>query len=218
MQQKRLIIGNKNYSSWSFRAWLMLSKLKIAFEEVTIPLRTDRSLDKIRHYSAAGKVPVYLDGGTTIWDSLAIAEYLAEHYPQLWPGDVRRRAHARSISAEMHAGFASLRKAMPMNCRAVGRKVAQTAAVAKDIRRIQAIWGDCRANNTEEGKWLFGSFGIADAMYAPIVSRFHTYNVAADSSTAEYMNTVLEDRLVQRWYAAARHEQEVIEAVEVGLV
>ena len=218
MQPKQLIIGNKNYSSWSFRVWLMLSKLNIEFEEVYLPLRTDRFKDKILQYSPAVKVPVYLDGGTVIWDSLAIAEYLAERYPRLWPGDDRRRAHARSITAEMHSGFVALREAMPMNCRAAGRKVPQTEAVAKDIRRIQAIWTDCRTNNTEEGQWLFGSFGIADAMYAPVVSRFYTYNISADSIAAEYMNAVLEDIDVQRWYAAARHEQEVIEPVEIGLV
>lgn len=216
MQKPRLVIGNKNYSSWSFRAWLLLAKLGIDFEEVYVSLFSEGFEERLFHYSPAGKVPIYLDGELVIWDSLAIAEYLAEHYPQLWPSDMKRRAHGRSIAAEMHSGFFALREAMPMNCRATERQVPQTETLAADIRRIQAIWTDCRSKNAEEGPWLLGSFSIADAMYAPVVSRFHTYRVACDSMAAEYMKTVLEDIDVKRWYEAAKLEKEVIEQEEVG--
>lgn len=206
MQKSHLVIGNKNYSSWSFRAWLMLAKLGIDFEEVFVPLFSDGFKERLYRYSPAGQVPVYLDGELVIWDSLAIAEYLAEHSPQLWPSDMKQRAHARSIAAEMHAGFFALCEAMPMNCRATGRRVQQTDALAADIRRIQALWTECRSRNNEQGPWLFGVFSIADAMYAPVVSRFHTYGVSCDADAAEYMKTVLDDRDVKRWYEAASHE------------
>jgi glutathione S-transferase len=217
MQKPRLIIGNKNYSSWSFRAWLMLAKLGIDFEEVSVALFSDGFKERLLHYSPAGQVPVYLDGELVIWDSLAIAEYLAEHSPQLWPSDIKRRTYARSVVAEMHSGFFALRETMPMNCRATDRRVQQTDALAADIQRIQAMWTECRRRNSEEGPWLFGVFSIADAMYAPVVSRFHTYGVVCDASAAEYMKSVLDDIDVKRWYEAARHEAEVIEHAEVGL-
>jgi glutathione S-transferase len=161
-------------------------------------------------------VPVYQEDGLTIWDSLAIAEYLAEQYPPLWPEDKARRAKARSIAAEMHSGFFALREAMPMNCRAQGRKVQQTPALKQDIQRILAIWNECREQNAAHGPWLFGTFSIADAMYAPVVTRFHTYGVETDSVAAAYMQTLLAGAAVKRWYEAARQETEVIESEEVG--
>jgi glutathione S-transferase len=217
MAKPRLIIGNKNYSSWSLRAWLIVAKLGIEFEEVHISLFADGYKNRLLQYSPAGRVPVYLDDDLVVWDSLAIAEYLAEQYPRLWPDDYKQRAQARSICAEMHSGFVALREAMPMNCRATGRNVRQTPAVAADIRRIQEIWTDCRSKNADAGLWLFGSFSIADAMYAPVVSRFHTYGVRCDVVATGYMNMVLDDADVKRWYAAAGQEQEVIESEEIGL-
>lgn len=198
------------------RAWLMVSKSGIDCEEIYIPLFSEAYKEKILAYSPAGKVPVYVDGGQAIWDSLAIGEYLAEQHPSLWPESGAQRAHARSISAEMHSGFAALRQAMPMNCRANGRKITMSDAVAEDIKRVQAIWTHCRRENKKQGPWLFGAFGIADAMYAPVVSRFHTYGVACDGAGEEYMQTVLGDAAVKQWYEASAREKEIIERVEVG--
>ncbi len=218
MQKSRLIIGNKNYSSWSFRAWLILAKLGIDFEEVNVSLFVEGYKKRLLQHSPAAKVPVYVDGELVIWDSLAIAEYLAEQHTELWPKDINQRAQARSIVCEMHSGFFTLREAMPMNCRATGRQVAQTDAVSADIKRIQAIWTDCRSRYAQQGLWLFGTFSIVDAMYAPVVSRFHTYGVPCHSVVAEYMKTVLADVDVKRWYEMAKNETEVIEEEEVGFV
>ena len=217
MQKPQIIIGNKNYSSWSLRAWLPLAKLEIDFEEVYIPLFSEGYKARILAHSPAGRVPIYIDGDLAIWDTLAIAEYLAEQHPQLWPADVAERAHARAIAAEMHAGFATLRELMPMNCRATGRRVASTDALSDDIARIQQIWEVCRQRHAQAGPWLFGTFTIADALYAPVVSRFHTYGVTCDALGTRYMQTVLGDPAMQKWFAAAREEKEVIEVVEVGL-
>jgi glutathione S-transferase len=216
MSRPRLVIGNKNYSSWSFRAWLALAKLGIDFEEIRVALFVDGYKQRLLQYSPAGKVPVYLDGDIVVWESLAILEHLAQVHPALLPERMQARALARSVSAEMHAGFSALRNAMPMNCRATGRRVAISDAAAADITRIQAIWGDCRAAAAGGGPWLFGSFTIADAMYAPVVSRFHTYGVASHGAAAEYVKTVLNDPCVRQWYEAGRQETEVIEDDEAG--
>ncbi|MDJ0568416.1 MAG: glutathione S-transferase family protein [Pleurocapsa sp. MO_192.B19] len=213
----KLVIGNKNYSSWSLRAWLILTKLGIEFEEVLVPLFSDGYKEELLRYSPTGKVPAYLEDKLVIWDTLAIAEYLAEQHPVLWPREVEKRAQARSISAEMHSGFFSLREEMPMNCRATARRVHLTEGLTNDIKRIQAIWATCRKDNYQAGSWLFGSFTIADAMFAPVVFRFNTYGVECSSIAAEYMNFVLNDSDVQKWYKAAKHEPEVIETVEVGI-
>ena len=212
----QLVIGNKNYSSWSLRAWLILAKLKIEFEEVRVLLNTAGYQERLLHYSPAGKVPVYLEDDLVIWDSLAIAEYFAEQYPELLPNDVKQRAKMRSLAAEMHSGFMSLRSRMPMNCRATNRRVELTPELAKDIKRVQTIWTNCRNNHTQAGSWLFGNFTIVDAMYAPVVFRFKTYGVECDPVATEYMNWVLNDPDIKRWYEAAKNETEVIEEEEVG--
>ncbi|WP_036485793.1 glutathione S-transferase family protein [Myxosarcina sp. GI1] len=212
----KLVIGNKNYSSWSLRAWLMLSKLEI-FEEVLVPLSTAGSKERLLSYSPTGKVPVYLEDDLVIWDTIAIAEYLAEKYPQLLPRDTKQRARARSISAEMHSGFFALRENMPMNCRATDRRVELTPELTSDIDRVRAIWTECRNDNAAAGSWLFGSFSMADAMFAPVVFRFNTYGVECDRLETEYMQTVLQDSDVQQWYEAAVKEPEVIEEEEVGM-
>ena len=212
----QLVIGNKNYSSWSLRAWLMIAKLDVVFEEILVPLSVAESEAALYHYSPAGRVPVLRDGELVIWDSLAIAEYLAETHPQLWPQDPALRARARSISAEMHAGFMALRQQMPMNCRATGRQVPMTPALTKDIQRVQDIWAGCRQTAQDLGPWLFGDFSIADAMYAPVVFRFRTYGVSGDAAVTAYMDQVFKDPQVFNWYEAACQETAVIEEEEVG--
>ena len=216
MGTPKLIIGNKNYSSWSLRAWLILAKLKVKFEEVRIPLFIKGYKEKLLQYSPTGQVPIYLEDELVVWDSLAIAEYFAERYSTLLPSNIQQRAKMRSLAAEMHSGFFALRSQMPMNCRASDRHVERTTELTNDIERIQAIWTNCRNRNSEAGSWLFGDFTIADAMFAPVVFRFNTYNVECDRGGAEYMDTVLNDSDIQLWYEAAKSETEVIETSELG--
>ncbi len=213
-----LVIGNRNYSSWSLRAWLALAKLGIDFEEIRVPLFVGGYKQRLLQYSPAGKVPVYLDGEITVWESLAILEQLAQTHRTLLPDAPDERALARAIAAEMHAGFAALRGALPMNCRASGRRVAITDAVAADIARVQAIWNTCRAAAANRGPWLFGTFSLADAMYAPVASRFHTYGIACEGAAGEYVRAVLDDPCMRHWYALSRRETEVIAGDEAGTV
>ena len=176
----QLVIGNKNYSSWSFRPWLAMKVARIPFEETVIPLDTPDFKSRITALSGAGKVPVLIDGDTCVWESLAILEYLAEKFPEagLWPQDAQARAHARAISAEMHAGFQPLRRQLPMNMRRPVKPQRLEADAETDVQRIEAIWSHCRARFGQGGgPFLHGAFGAADAMYAPVVSRFHTYGV-----------------------------------------
>jgi len=212
----KLYIGNYNYSSWSLRAWFLLAEAGITFEEERVPLDTPGFAARIAAVSPAGRVPVLVLDSGPVWDSLAIAETVAERWPEkgLWPSDPGQRAHARSISAEMHAGFAALREAMPMNCRAMGRKVPLSHALAADIERVQAIWTGCMERSG--GPWLYGRFGVADAMYAPVVLRFRTYGVDLPQSARDYAGQVLASRAIQRWIAAAEAETEVIEREEAG--
>ena len=212
----KLVIGNKNYSSWSLRAWLILAKLGIEFEEVRVPLFRAGYKEQLLHYSPSGKVPVYLEDDLVIWDSLAIAEYLAEQHSKFLPQNVKQRAKMRSLACEMHSGFIPLRFQMPMNCRATNRKVKLTPELAADVERVQTIWTTCR-EQAQQGSWLFGDFTIVDAMYAPVVFRFNTYGVECGELGAEYMQTVLNDADIKRWYAAAKNETEVVERSEVGV-
>jgi glutathione S-transferase len=213
-----LFIGNRNYSSWSLRAWLLLAQADIEFDEERIPLDTPEFAARIAKVSPAGKVPVLVLDGVPVWDTLAIAETLAERWPEkgLWPDDPAARAHARSVSAEMHSGFAALRDAMPLNCRAMGRKVTLTDALNGDIGRVMAIWSDCARRYRSGEGWLFGRFSVADAMYAPVVLRFRTYGVDVPRSAAAYPERLLESEALQRWLAAAESETEVLEAEEKG--
>ena len=187
-----LVIGNRNYSSWSLRAWLTLKRTGVEFEEIVIPLMRPESRDAILAHSPSGNVPLLRHGNDRVWDSLAIAEYLAERYPAagLWPADAGPRAIARSVSAEMHAGFMSLRRALPMNLRAhlAGRRWAED--VEADIARIQEIWSTCRQRYGEGGPFLFGTFTIADAFYAPVVGRFHTYDVPLTEPCQAYADAI----------------------------
>ena len=217
MSKPLLVIGNKNYSSWSLRAWLMLKHAGLDFDEQRISLFVPGYQEVLLACSPAGKVPVYRESGLLVWDTLAIGEYLHETYPSLWPAQREARARARSVSAEMHSGFVPLRTAMPMNVRARGRKVATSTALEADIARIKTIWRELREQYGAVGPWLFGPYSIADAMYAPVVFRFLTYGVGEPGAVDEYMQTVSRDPLVQAWVRAAESEQEVVAASEVGV-
>lgn len=214
----RLVIGNKNYSSWSLRAWLLLREAGIEFEEIRIPLDLPDTKREIARFSDAGYVPILMFDDEAIWDSLAIAETVAERWPEknLWPDDAAERAHARAIAAEMHSGFATLRECMPMNCRAMGRKVSIPDALGHDIDRVIAIWSDCHRRYGDRGGWLFGDFSIADAMFAPVVMRFRTYGINLPESAGFYPHRLLESDAMQEWLAAAESEVEVIEKEEKG--
>jgi glutathione S-transferase len=211
-----LVIGNKNYSSWSFRPWLAMKVAGIAFEETVISLEAKDFKARVMAVSGAGKVPVLIDGESRIWESLAILEYLAEKFPAaaLWPKDERARAHARAIAAEMHAGFMPLRRLLPMN---VWRPVKPRALDdgSKTVARIDAIWRDCRARSGAGGPFLFGAFGAADAMYAPVVWRFHTYAVEVSDAAREYMRAMMTLPAWSEWRDAARREPWVLEHDEV---
>ncbi len=187
----RLVIGNKNYSSWSMRPWLLMKQIGIPFEEVQVWLDTPDTVADIARYSPSGRVPALIDGEISIWDSLAICEYLAERFPhkRLWPADQARRAHARAIAAEMHAGLMNLRTRMPMNIRNRYPGCGMNDAVAGDIARVGKIWSQCLS--ASGGPFLFGEFGIADAMYGPVVFRFQTYGVELAGDAAQYTRTML---------------------------
>src|SRR5450432_742928 len=213
----KLVIGNKNYSSWSMRPWLALRANRIAFDEVFIPLYTgDADKNRILGFTQSGKVPALVDGDVTIWDSLAIIEYLAEVFPEarLWPEDRAGRAHARSISAEMHSGFAALRNEYPMNLHRPIRAIALSADAHANIARIQQIWIECRERYGKFGPFLFGAFSGADAMFAPVVHRFRTYAIPVAPEAQDYMNTMMSLPAFQEWTAAGLAETLIIEKCE----
>lgn len=195
----------------------MLKHAGVEFDELRIPLYAEGYKEKLFSCSPAGKVPVYREGDLLVWDTLAIGEYLYEAHPSLWPAQREARARARSISAEMHSGFIPLRKTMPMNIRARGRKVATSAGLEADVARIKDIWRELRMQYAAAGPWLFGQYSIADVMFAPVVFRFLTYGVIEPGAVDEYMQTVVRDPLVQEWVQAAELEQEVIASSEVGV-
>jgi glutathione S-transferase len=212
-----LYIGNKNYSSWSFRPWLAMKAANIAFEEVLVPIYTGAAdKQRILDVSAAGKVPVLTDGDVTVWDSIAIIEYLAEKFPRagLWPGDVAARAHARAISAEMHGGFGALRRECGMNIHRPVRAKVLSEETEENIARVQDIWTDCRARYGRAGPFLFGGFTAADAMYAPVVHRFRTYAIEVSQPVRAYMEAMLAYPAFAEWTAQALAEALVIERFE----
>jgi len=211
-----LVIANKAYSSWSMRPWIALKANGIDFRETVICLNQPDTAAKIKAFSPAGKVPVLLHGAVTIWDSLAILEYLAEQFPDKhwWPKDAATRAVARAVSAEMHSGFANMRSAMPMNVRRVLPDVPRTEAVESDIARISTIWRECRTAYGAGGSFLFGAFSNADAMFAPVVTRFKTYAVALDSAAQAYADAVLSHSATREWYISAAGEPWVIPKYE----
>ncbi len=212
MSEFTLVIGNKNYSSWSLRPWMLMKHLGLDFTEKQILLDTPTFKDEIARDGPAGRVPVLKHGKLTVWDSLAICEYLADLTGKGWP----EKREARAVSAEMHAGFASLRMEWPFNARARNRRTSVTPALEADIDRIDEIWIDCRRHGADRGPWLFGEHSIADAMYAPVVVRFSTYREQVPDTTRAYMTTALEDLALQSWMQAARHEPWTLAAAEVG--
>lgn len=207
-----IILGNKSYSSWSLRAWLALKRCDVPFAEEVIPLYRDDSRDRLLAHSPAGKVPVLKDGDLIVWDSLAIVEYLAERFPEagLWPREPTMRAVARAVCAEMHAGFAALRNSLPMDLRHAKRTAKRSAELARDIDRIAALWRDCRSRFGEGGPFLFGPFTAADAYYAPVATRFATYDVPLAGAAAAYRDAVLSWPDFQEWGKAAAEEPWVI--------
>lgn len=210
-----LFIGNKNYSSWSLRAWLALRAVGVPFEERKLGLFTEAFTEQLGRITPAGLVPVLLDGDFAVWDSLAICEYAAERHPELglWPAEPRARARARSLSAQMHSGFTQLRSVMPMNIEAHLPQV-DVSAAAQDIARVQAIWQETRAEFGQGGPFLFGRFSIADAFYAPVISRFTTYGVPAEGAVRDYMDAVLALPAMREWTEAALAEQTFVAADE----
>ncbi|HWP26560.1 MAG TPA: glutathione S-transferase family protein [Xanthobacteraceae bacterium] len=208
----KLILGNKNYSSWSFRPWIGMKVAGIDFEEEVIPLNAPDFKQRVGKVSGTGKVPVLIDGDIRVWESLAILEYAAEKFPDagLWPRDAAARAHARCIAAEMHAGFLPLRKHCPMNMWRPVRKRELTSDVVADVKRIDAMWTDCRARFGQDGPFLFGTFTAADAMYAPVVARFHTYAIEVGTAAQSYMAAMMALPAWVEWVAAARTEPWVL--------
>jgi glutathione S-transferase len=217
----RLLIGNKIYSSWSMRPWVLMHNFGITFDEVFIPLGLETTQSQIKAHApfAHGKVPCLIDGDVCVWESLAIMEYLADKFPDvpLWPQDRTQRAHARSISHEMHAGFQALRQNCPMNLGKRFHTRDRGEAVAKDVARITQIWREARINFGEETTqpFLYGGFTIADAMFAPVVSRFHTYSIKVDAISQNYMQAVMDTPAYLMWLDEALDEEFVIARSEL---
>jgi glutathione S-transferase len=206
MSEFTLVIGNKNYSSWSLRPWMLLRHLGLAFDEVQIVLSEPDTRAHIARYSPSGRVPVLIHGQLTIWESIAIGEYLCELTGQGWPRDRAARAQARVLSAEW-----------PMNARAVGRRTPITAELTADIERIDTLWSDCRQRFGANGPWLCGDYSLVDAMYAPVVLRFRSYGATLSATASAYLETVLQDAPLQQWLADAARESWTIGYSEVGL-
>ncbi|MEM9759950.1 MAG: glutathione S-transferase [Pseudomonadota bacterium] len=216
-QGPQLICGNRNYSSWSLRAWLCLQRVGLDADVTVLPMDTQEFDDRIAELSPTRRVPVLRLGDLWLWDSLAIAETVSERFAggRLWPADADLRALGRSAASEMHSGFPALRDALPMNCRAEKRRVDISAAVRGDIERIETLWSELRSRSGSDG-WLLGDWSIADAMYAPVVLRFRAYAVELASSTREYCDRWLSDPDLRAWIDLAQRESWTIEHEEVG--
>jgi glutathione S-transferase len=207
MPDFHLIIGNKNYSSWSLRAWLALKHLGLQFRETVVPLDQPGFREEVERYGPSGRVPVLMHGELAIWDSLAICEYVAEITGRGWPAARDARAVARSVCAEMHSGFANLRAEWPFNARAWNRHTPMTPGLEADIERLEEIWTDCRHRfGKDRGQWLFGEYTLADAMFAPVAVRFNTYGAPLTEVARGYIAASLEDPALQEWLVAAKHE------------
>lgn len=213
MADLTLVIGNKNTSSWSLRPWLILRHFSIPFEEEMVRLGTDQTRQDLKAASPTGLVPVLKTaGGVVIWDSLAIAETLAEWYPEknLWPDDLMAKARARCLAAEMHSGFSTLRTVWPMDIRCEHKALSCPTAVKKDLSRIFQLWTEARRDFGEDGPFLFGDFTITDAMFAPVVTRIRTYGpVATFEPLADYMEAIWELPAMQEWRAGAQNEEKL---------
>jgi glutathione S-transferase len=203
----KLVIGDKNLSSWSLRPWLLLKHSGLEFEEVRLPLDTPFFRETIRTYSPTRRVPVLLDGTIRVWDSLAICEYVNERMGgQAWPSDPATRAHARAVSAEMHSGFQALRTNWSMRATVMNLNKPLGPEAAADVARIDELWSDCRERYGAEGRWLFGHFSIADAMFAPVLLRFNSYGAELAPTAAEYLRFGLQDPHLQEWLDGAARE------------
>ncbi len=217
MTKLNLVIGNKNYSSWSLRPWLAMTMAGFEFDETLIQLDTPDTKKQIAEHSKAGRVPILRHGNVTIWETLAILEYLAETFPEknLWPTAKAARAVARAVSNEMHAGFVSLRNACPMNLRRPPKAIALSGEIRADIARIEEIWRDCRQAYGKGGEFLFGTFSIADAMFAPVAARFETYAIAVSADSRVYMDALFATPAFQKWKSAALKETWILPDDEV---
>lgn len=211
-----LILGNKNYSSWSLRAWILLARTQARFSEQVIPLFTEQGSTDLNKLCPAGLVPVLMVDDNPVWESLAILETISELFPEqgFLPESISDRALMRSICAEMHSGFMSLRSAMPMNCRSNTILSNITPEVLADIERIDHIWTICRTQFSSDGPWLFGSYTLADAMFAPVVSRFNSYQISVSTDAKQYVSTVLNDPHMLQWYSDSQSEPWVIDESE----
>jgi glutathione S-transferase len=217
MPDLTLVIGTRNYSSWSLRPWLLLRHLGLAFRERLVHLDTPEFASEVAAVSPSRRVPVLLHGPVTVWESLAICEYASELAGgRGWPVDANDRAQARSVAAEMHAGFTALRSTCPMNVRARGRRVPMTEALAGDLERIGEIWTRCRREYASRGPWLFGDYSAADAMFAPVAFRIQTYDLPLPATAVGYQATVLADPQLREWADDAAVEGVTVAADEAG--
>lgn len=214
----KLIFANRNYSSWSLRAWLVLRHFGLPFEEELVLLSGGGWRETIRRKSPTGRVPVLIDGAAVIPETIAIIEYLNDKYPAkgIWPSDRLKRAQARAVAAEMHGGFSALREAAPMNLRASHPGKVALDAIAHDLRRIETIWGDLTAESG--GPFLFGAFNAADAMFAPVATRIRTYGLPVSDAAMEYVEAIYGLPAFQEWLAAARAEPWVVEEDEIDVM
>ena len=212
----KLIIANKAYSSWSLRPWVLLAHFHIPFEEVVIPMDRPDTRARMLEHSPTGKMPALRDGAVEVWESLAIIEYIAEKYPEkaIWPKGRGARAHARSLSSEMHAGFSALRQHCPTQFRRPVRRIALTGDVEAEVARIEAAWAASREKFGKTGPFLFGRFSAADAMFAPVVNRFHIYDVHVGRATRAYMDAVMALPAWKAWIKDAEAETWRIEKYE----
>ncbi len=218
MSEFHLVIGNKMFSSWSLRPWILMTHLGLTFRETIVQLDTPEFKDEVTRFGPSGRLPVLLHGGFAVWDSLAICEYIAEVTGRGWPADRQARAVARSVSSEMHSGFANLRAEWPMNAAARNRHTPMTPGLEGDVERVEEIWSDCRSRfGKHGGPWLFGDYSVADAMYAPVVLRFNTYGARLTETARWYSAAALEDPALRSWVLAAKEEKWTVPVHEIGL-
>jgi len=217
MSKLTLVIGNKNYSSWSLRPWIFLRHHQIDFEEKWVSLFVETTAEELAEYNSGFKVPVLKDGELIVWDSLSILEYMSEAYldDKGWPDDIKARSVARSISAEMHSGFFNVRNELPMNCRKKFENIKLSQGAEREIQRIAGLWRRCRNVFGSNGEWLFGNYSIADAMFAPVALRFSGYGISLSGVEAEYVESVLKHPGIIEWVEAGKLETEVIEIDEI---
>ncbi len=217
MNKLKLVIGNKNYSSWSLRPWFFLKNLYVEFDEEKVWLFEKDMEKQLEPYFSDSKVPVLVEGDLSIWDSLAIIETIADRHPNKngWPKDAKARAVARSVSAEMHSGYHAIRNALPMNCRKHFPNYTVSADVQKEIDRVVAVWEFCKNNYGANGPWLFGEFSGADAMFAPLVIRFTGYDIKLSGFAKEYCETVMQNSHLKDWIEAGKQEAQIIKIDEI---